>query len=152
MGPLRAYRGEDVTLYLPGNMTVFDIEWFSIYDTRYKENFGSISIRGELNVPLARVRVIVSINKNSFYCETSFKGRLFFSDKFWLFGRFLIFYVYKTTNLCLRDTTMKGDNVWISDRNSTFFKLISPFFWNLLLSNWNRELEHNSKVNWEGYY
>ncbi|GAB6018408.1 hypothetical protein CHUAL_000123 [Chamberlinius hualienensis] len=58
LGPLRSYIGEDVTLRLPGNMTIFDIEWFSIYDTKLRENLGSMSIRGELNIPLARVKVI----------------------------------------------------------------------------------------------
>jgi hypothetical protein len=57
---LRAYKGETITLELPGDLTIFNIDWFSIFDLETKENLGSIIIPEGLNVPPSLVKVFVS--------------------------------------------------------------------------------------------
>lgn len=47
----RGFNGESIKLTLPGELTVFDIDWFSIYCIRYEENFGHIILPDDLNVP-----------------------------------------------------------------------------------------------------
>lgn len=42
---------------MPGDKTIFDIDWFSIYDLELKENFGSVLISDGLNVPPSLVKV-----------------------------------------------------------------------------------------------
>lgn len=56
--PLGAYEGEDIVLELPGNLTIFDIDWLSIYDVVEQENFGSVIIPSHLSVPPALVSLI----------------------------------------------------------------------------------------------
>jgi len=63
--PLARYdsqNGKSVRLQLPGNLTVFDINWFSIYDTVNERSLGYIIIPGpdSINVPPALVEVIES--------------------------------------------------------------------------------------------
>lgn len=58
LDPIRKYNGETITLELPGEMTVFEIDWISIYDLEDNENFGSVLIDDELNVPPSLVKVI----------------------------------------------------------------------------------------------
>lgn len=43
---------------LPGDKTVFDIDWFSIYDLERNENYGYVSIPKELNVAPSLVKII----------------------------------------------------------------------------------------------
>lgn len=59
---LHAYRGEDVIIQLPGDMTIFNINWLSIFDVETASNFGSVIIPKELNVPPSLVKVIHSFN------------------------------------------------------------------------------------------
>jgi len=47
--PLRPYYGEDVELQLPGDLTIFDIKWFSIYDRTNKRDLGHIIIPGKIS-------------------------------------------------------------------------------------------------------
>ena len=61
LDPLRAYKKEDIVLELPGKWTIFDIDWFSIFDMESKQNYGSVIIPDGLNVPPSLVKVIVSI-------------------------------------------------------------------------------------------
>lgn len=56
--PLGAYEGEDIVLELPGNLTIFDIDWLSIYDTVEQENYGSVLIPSHLNVPPALISLV----------------------------------------------------------------------------------------------
>lgn len=58
--PLRSYRDENVILRLPGDLTVFDIDWFSVFNVETGENFGSIIIPDNLNVPPSLLKVVVS--------------------------------------------------------------------------------------------
>lgn len=56
--PLGAYDGQDIILELPGNLTIFDIDWLSIYDLSDQENYGSVFIPSHLSVPPALVSPI----------------------------------------------------------------------------------------------
>lgn len=58
LDPLRAYNGDDVVIQLPGELTVFKIDWLSVYDVATKTNFGSVIIPDGLNVPPSLVKVI----------------------------------------------------------------------------------------------
>lgn len=59
LDPLRAYTGETITLELAGDLTIFNIDWFSVFDQDTKQNLGSIIIPDGLNVPPSLVKVIV---------------------------------------------------------------------------------------------
>ncbi|KAM7298185.1 protein Skeletor, isoforms B/C-like [Ixodes scapularis] len=48
---IRGYVHEDVTLTLPGDLTVFDIDWFAVYCITYIETFISVTIPKNPNVP-----------------------------------------------------------------------------------------------------
>ncbi|KAJ8687168.1 hypothetical protein QAD02_022962 [Eretmocerus hayati] len=56
--PLHAYKDDDVIIQLPGDMTVFNIQWLSIYDIKTRTSFGYVSIPDTLNVPPSLVKVI----------------------------------------------------------------------------------------------
>ncbi|OTF69778.1 Skeletor, isoforms D/E-like protein, partial [Euroglyphus maynei] len=56
--PLRPYRDDLLILELPGNMTIFDINYISVWDEELSENLGSVIIPGELNIPPALTTVI----------------------------------------------------------------------------------------------
>ncbi|XP_037029296.1 protein Skeletor, isoforms B/C isoform X1 [Bradysia coprophila] len=51
--PLRAYQGEDIEIQLPGSLTVYDIDWLSVWSTTYHHNFGHVYIPKDLDVPPA---------------------------------------------------------------------------------------------------
>ena len=57
LGP---YSDETITLELPGDMKIFDVDWISIWDEELNENFGSVIIPDGLNVPPSLTKVIVS--------------------------------------------------------------------------------------------
>lgn len=61
MTPLGKYSKKTVTLELPGDLTVFSIDWLSLYDIKQQKVMGSIIIPEELNVPPSLVKVIVSL-------------------------------------------------------------------------------------------
>lgn len=50
---LREYRGENVMLVLPNDISFFDIKWIAIYCIRFRHNFASLNIpeREMLNIP-----------------------------------------------------------------------------------------------------
>lgn len=48
---LRGYTGKDVLLRLPGDLTVFDIDWMGLYCIQYEHNFGHVMIPERPNVP-----------------------------------------------------------------------------------------------------
>lgn len=54
------YSKATVKLQLPGELTIFDIDWLSIYNIETKENFGSVIIPDSPNVPPSLVKIIVS--------------------------------------------------------------------------------------------
>lgn len=49
-----------VTLELPGDLTIFDIDWLSIYDVASKQNLGSVIIPDDPNVPPSLAKISVS--------------------------------------------------------------------------------------------
>ncbi|XP_076244661.1 protein Skeletor, isoforms B/C [Calliopsis andreniformis] len=51
--PLKGYLGEDIEIVLPGNLTVYDIDWLSVWCVAYKHNFGHVFIPKDLDVPPA---------------------------------------------------------------------------------------------------
>jgi hypothetical protein len=61
LDPLRAYNKEDIILQLPGEWTIFEIDWFSIFDVESKENYGSVIIPDSLNVPPSLIKIVVCI-------------------------------------------------------------------------------------------
>jgi hypothetical protein len=65
LDPLRAYNKEDIILQLPGEWTIFEIDWFSIFDVESKESYGSVIIPDGLNVPPSLIKVVVCIIKNT---------------------------------------------------------------------------------------
>ncbi|XP_043267996.1 protein Skeletor, isoforms B/C [Venturia canescens] len=50
---LRGYQGEDIEIVLPGNLTVYAIDWLSVWCVQHKHNFGHVMIPKDLNVPPA---------------------------------------------------------------------------------------------------
>lgn len=62
--PLRGYQGEDIEIQLPGNLTVYDISWLSVWCVEYRHNFGHVLIPTDLDVPPAlgqtKITVIIS--------------------------------------------------------------------------------------------
>ncbi|XP_018573069.1 protein Skeletor, isoforms B/C [Anoplophora glabripennis] len=58
LDPLRAYRNLTIVLELPGDLTIFDIDWFSVFDHDAKLNLASIIIPEALNVPPSLVKII----------------------------------------------------------------------------------------------
>ncbi|XP_026469560.1 protein Skeletor, isoforms B/C-like [Ctenocephalides felis] len=51
--PLRGYQGEDIEIQLPGNLTVYDIDWLAMWCVQYRHNFGHVMIPKDLDVPPA---------------------------------------------------------------------------------------------------
>lgn len=62
--PLRGYQGEDIEIQLPGNLTVYDIDWLAVWCVEYRHNFGHVYIPKDLDVPPAlgqtKIAVIVA--------------------------------------------------------------------------------------------
>ncbi|XP_065078550.1 protein Skeletor, isoforms B/C isoform X1 [Ochlerotatus camptorhynchus] len=50
---LRGYHGEDIEIQLPGNLTVYDIDWLAIWCIEYRQNFGHVHIPKNLDIPPA---------------------------------------------------------------------------------------------------
>ncbi|KAL3269598.1 hypothetical protein HHI36_008662 [Cryptolaemus montrouzieri] len=61
--PIRSYKEESITLELPGDLTIFTIDWFSIYDQENFENLGSFIVPDGLNVPPSLVKIISHKNE-----------------------------------------------------------------------------------------
>ncbi|XP_016979035.2 protein Skeletor, isoforms B/C [Drosophila rhopaloa] len=57
LDPIRKYNKETVELELPGDKTIFDIDWISVYDVADNENYGHVLINDGLNVPPSLVKV-----------------------------------------------------------------------------------------------
>ena len=55
---LRRYDEEDIYLTLPGDLTIFQIRWFSVFDRKNKHDLGHLIIADNLNVPPALVTVL----------------------------------------------------------------------------------------------
>ena len=55
----------EARLKLPGNLTIFDIRWISIYDTKRNFDLGHVIIPEGLNVPPALVEIFESARDTS---------------------------------------------------------------------------------------
>lgn len=66
MDPLRKYDGETITLELPGDSTIFHIDWISIFDLETNRDYGSILIPDGLNVPPSLIKIQVYISNSVF--------------------------------------------------------------------------------------
>lgn len=51
MDPIRSYDHQTINLTLPGEKTVFDIDWLAIFDLDRNEHYGYVIITDGLNVP-----------------------------------------------------------------------------------------------------
>lgn len=58
MTPLGKYTKKTVQLELPGDLSVFTVDWLSLYDVKKERALGSIIIPEELNVPPSLIEVI----------------------------------------------------------------------------------------------
>lgn len=63
LDPLRGYQGEDIEIQLPGNLTVYDIDWLAVWCVEYRHNFGHVYIPKDLDVPpaLGQTKIAVSV-------------------------------------------------------------------------------------------
>lgn len=64
MAPLKGYQGEDIEIVLPGNLTVHDIDWLSVWCVQYKHNFGHVLIPKDLDVPPALGQTKITVTEN----------------------------------------------------------------------------------------
>lgn len=60
LDPIRPYQNQTIKLELPGDKTIFNINWFSIYDLHTNEVMGSIYMPDMLNVPPSLTKILVS--------------------------------------------------------------------------------------------
>ncbi|XP_054266957.1 protein Skeletor, isoforms B/C isoform X2 [Macrosteles quadrilineatus] len=65
--PLRGYQGEDIEIQLPGNLTVYDIDWLAVWCVQYRHNFGHVNIPKDLDVPpaLGQTKITTSSTASS---------------------------------------------------------------------------------------
>ncbi|XP_022250399.1 protein Skeletor, isoforms B/C-like, partial [Limulus polyphemus] len=75
LSKIKGYNGKNVSLRLPGTLTVFDINWLSIYCILASESFGQVDIpdRQNLNVP-ADLKELKDVSLNFKNCEELFPG------------------------------------------------------------------------------
>lgn len=62
LDPLRGYQGEDIEIVLPGNLTVYEIDWLAVWCVQYRHNFGHVLIPKELDVPPALGQTKLPVN------------------------------------------------------------------------------------------
>lgn len=63
--PLRGYQGEDIEIQLPGNLTVYDIDWLAVWCVEYRHNFGHVYMPKDLDVPPALGQTKISVSRTS---------------------------------------------------------------------------------------
>lgn len=68
LDPLRGYQGEDIEIQLPGSLTVYDIDWLSVWCVQFHHNFGHVHIPKDLDVPpaLGQTKITVGIFRYDF--------------------------------------------------------------------------------------
>jgi Electron transfer DM13 len=49
----RRYQGDNITIALPDNLTVYDIDWLAVWSPRDEQNLGHVMIEGIRDVPMA---------------------------------------------------------------------------------------------------
>lgn len=91
--PLKSYKDDLVILELPGNMTIFDINYISVWDEEAEENLGSVILPQELNIPPTLTQVIV--------CIVSYVNM--FVNNIFIFQKRKSNPVYPIVNNCIKD-------------------------------------------------
>ena len=76
LAPLRGYQGEDIEIVLPGNLTVHDIDWLSVWCVQYKHNFGHVMIPKDLDVPPALGQTKIAVTRTD--CSRTYSRNLIF--------------------------------------------------------------------------
>ncbi|XP_066600483.1 protein Skeletor, isoforms B/C isoform X2 [Prorops nasuta] len=83
--PLKGYQGEDIEIVLPGNLTVYDIDWLAVWCVMYRHNFGHVLIPKDLDVPpaLGQTKITTSSspapatsNRELSNCKEMLNGRV----------------------------------------------------------------------------
>lgn len=59
LDPIRPYQNQTIKLELPGDRTIFNINWFSVYDLHTNQVMGSIYMPDMLNVPPSLTKILV---------------------------------------------------------------------------------------------
>ncbi|CAB0009425.1 unnamed protein product [Nesidiocoris tenuis] len=73
--PLRGYLGEDIEIQLPGNLTVYDIDWLAVWCVQYQHNFGHVNIPKDLDVPPALGQTKITVRQNGVCPDERIGGR-----------------------------------------------------------------------------
>nr|XP_024216271.1 protein Skeletor, isoforms B/C [Halyomorpha halys] len=73
---LRGYQGEDIEIQLPGNLTVYDIDWLAVWCVQYRHNFGHVNIPKDLDVPPALGQTKITTSSESPVVETNCRDLL----------------------------------------------------------------------------
>ncbi|KAF6210117.1 hypothetical protein GE061_015873 [Apolygus lucorum] len=63
--PLKGYLGEDIEIQLPGNLTVYDIDWLAVWCIQYQHNFGHVNMPKDLDVPPALGQTKITTSSTS---------------------------------------------------------------------------------------
>jgi len=58
LAPIGIYRENDVILQLPGDKTVFNIDWLAVYDKKNSEELAYVIVTQDLNVPPSLVSIM----------------------------------------------------------------------------------------------
>ena len=72
-GPLQKADKKTMVLSLPGDLTIFDIDYFGVWDRLYNIDFGHVRVAPGLNVPpslrmLGVTPQVITLNLTAFCC------------------------------------------------------------------------------------
>ncbi|KAI2799824.1 hypothetical protein BLOT_014252 [Blomia tropicalis] len=66
--PLRAYRGETFLIRLPESKTIYDFDWFGVWEESFQADFANMAIPKHVRVPPS-ARMLGTRNENKLNCE-----------------------------------------------------------------------------------
>ncbi|PNF16538.1 hypothetical protein B7P43_G07206 [Cryptotermes secundus] len=83
LDPLRGYQGEDIEIQLPGNLTVYDIDWLAVWCVQYRHNFGHVLIPKDLDVPpaMGQTKITTSSTTSDPAAERSLNCRQLLNER-----------------------------------------------------------------------
>lgn len=64
LAPLKGYQGADIEIVLPRNLTVYDIDYLSVWCVEFKHNFGHVLIPKDLDVPPALGQTKITVTEH----------------------------------------------------------------------------------------
>lgn len=79
LDPIRPYVNQTIKIELPGDKTIFNINWFSLFDLHTNEAFGSIFMPEVLNVPPSLNKILVC-HKFFFLIIINFNQKFLYSQ------------------------------------------------------------------------